>query len=373
MIEARSELCAMLAGDVMLGRGIDQIMEHPSPPALHEPFIRSALDYVRLAERRIGCPLPRHVLPAYVWGDALEVLAGADADVRVVNLETAVTRSEDAERKGINYRMNPANIACLKAARVDCCALANNHVLDWGHAGLLETLASLADAGIATAGAGRDSQQAAAPAILPVPGKGRVLVFALAFPSSGVPLHWAAKSGRPGLSLLRDTSKAAAEYVTSCIAYYRRDGDMVVVSIHWGANWGYDIAGGDRQFAERLIEQAGADVVYGHSSHHPKAIAFHRGKPILFGCGDFINDYEGISGHEAYRPHLVLLYRLRLGLNGVVSTLELLPFRIARFRLERATREETNWLGKRLDRECRRFGARVAATKERLFVEEAWR
>jgi poly-gamma-glutamate capsule biosynthesis protein CapA/YwtB (metallophosphatase superfamily) len=60
-----------------------------------------------------------------------------------------------------------------------------------------------------------------------------------------------------------------------------------------------------RQFAHALIDEAGFDLVHGHSSHHPKAIEVHHGRIILYGCGDFITDYEGIKGYESFRDDLV--------------------------------------------------------------------
>ena len=119
-----------LYGDVMTGRGIDQILPHPSQPQLFEPYVRSALGYVELAEEK-GGPLPRSVDFAYVWGDALRELDRLRPHARIVNLETAVTVAEDAwPGKGIHYRMHPGNVGCLSAAAIDCCVLANNHVLD---------------------------------------------------------------------------------------------------------------------------------------------------------------------------------------------------------------------------------------------------
>lgn len=123
-----------LTGDVMLGRGIDQILPHPSPAILHEPFAKSALLYVSLAEKRNGA-VPRPVPYSYVWGDAIEDLAIRGPDLRIINLETAITKAwTPAPLKGIHYRMNPANLPVLQAAGIDCCVLANNHVLDWGRA-----------------------------------------------------------------------------------------------------------------------------------------------------------------------------------------------------------------------------------------------
>lgn len=153
------DLTLFLCGDVMLGRGIDQILQSPSDPALFEEYARSAIRYVELAEAAHG-RIPRHEPPDYVWGDALPIMTNAQIALRIINLETAVTTSAQHWPKGINYRMHPANVACLQAARVDCCVLANNHVLDWGREGLLETLDTLQRAGIATTGAGRDAAQA---------------------------------------------------------------------------------------------------------------------------------------------------------------------------------------------------------------------
>ena len=113
----------MLAGDVMAGRGIDQIMRYSSSPELHENYVKSALDYVRLAEAANG-PIPRDVPAAYVWGDMPGALGPFRPDMCIVNLETAVTRSAQAWPKGINYRIHPGNIDCLTAARIDCCVLA---------------------------------------------------------------------------------------------------------------------------------------------------------------------------------------------------------------------------------------------------------
>src|SRR4029453_9114800 len=175
----------LLTGDVMIGRGIDQILPHPLDPILYERFVTSAHTYVRLAESRSG-PIPRRVDFAYLWGDALDPMRRAD--VTLVNLETALTRSKKPDPvKGIHYRCHPANVPCLTAAGIDCCSLGNNHVLDWGEEGLLETLATLDGAGVKHSGAGRDREQAEAPAIMALGDGRRLFVYSLGSISSGVP------------------------------------------------------------------------------------------------------------------------------------------------------------------------------------------
>ncbi|MBN3790218.1 CapA family protein, partial [Burkholderia sp. Ac-20353] len=190
---ARPPACArlFLCGDVMTGRGIDQILPHPGDPRLFEPVCGSARDYVRLAEQENG-RLPAHRDDAYPWGDALAELERVRPDARIINLETAVTTSDDRwPGKSVLYRMHPGNVGCLLRAQVDCCVLANNHTLDWGRAGLDETCATLARAGIAMAGAGRDAAQAAAPAIVECAGGARVRVEAFVTASAGALAGWA--------------------------------------------------------------------------------------------------------------------------------------------------------------------------------------
>ena len=132
-----------LCGDVMTGRSIDQVLAHPSEPRIYEPYVRDARGYVELAEK-INEPIAKPISFPYIWGDALTEFERVSPDLRIINLETSVTSSNDYWKgKGINYRTHPRNIPCITAANIDGCSLANNHVMDWGYAGLQETLATL--------------------------------------------------------------------------------------------------------------------------------------------------------------------------------------------------------------------------------------
>ncbi len=361
-----------LCGDVMTGRGIDQILGTPCDPVIHEGYLQSAADYVALAESVNGA-IPRRVAAPYIWGDALAELDRFRPDVRIINLETAVTISDDWLPKGINYRMNPANAGCLSAAAIDCCVLANNHVLDWGVGGLIETLDTLERAGLRTAGAGRNRSAAEAPAVLPVAGKGHVLVFSMGAESSGVPPQWAASTDRPGVDFLPDLSRRSVERLAQRIQAVKRPGDVVVASIHWGANWGYEIAPGESRFAHALIDSAAVDLVHGHSSHHPKGIEVYHEKLVLYGCGDFINDYEGIRGHEEYRGGLGLMYLPTLDAGtGRLLRLELVAMQMERFRSCRAAAADAAWLCAVLDREGRRSGTRARLLPDHR-IELGWK
>jgi poly-gamma-glutamate capsule biosynthesis protein CapA/YwtB (metallophosphatase superfamily) len=346
-----------LCGDVMIGRGIDQILGHPSKPRLYEDYVNSALDYVGIAESRNG-PIPRGVKPSYPWGEALEELDRVQPDLRIINLETSITTSEDAERKGINYRMHPANVACLIAARIHCCVLANNHVLDWGRAGLADTLRVLRDAKIHTAGAGEELAQAQRPAVMDVRNGGRVLVYGIGGPDCGIPPAWGAGERRSGVAAVSDFSKRTVSSVVERIAAAKRPGDIAVVSIHWGSNWGYGVPKEHRAFAHQLLDGGVADVVHGHSSHHPKGIEVYQNKLILYSCGDFLNDYEGIGGYEQFRGDLVLMYFPTLApATGELLRLTIQSFQIRRFQLRRATKRDQEWLRDTLNREGRELGA----------------
>ncbi|RWQ62573.1 CapA family protein [Mesorhizobium sp.] len=357
---ARSSAKLFLCGDVMLGRGIDQILASPGDPHLYERYVKSATTYVELAER-INGPIPRKVDDAYIWGDALSELEREAPDARIINLETSITTSLSLAPKGINYKMNPANIGCLAAARVSCCVLANNHVLDWDEPGLVETLGTLRHAGLAYAGAGLDADEAAAPAAIELAGGGRVLVFGFALETSGVPASWAAGAYKPGIKLLADVSARSLAQIARSVEAIKQPSDLAVASIHWGGNWGYEVPAEERALAHALIDVAGFDVVHGHSSHHPKPIEIHNGRLILYGCGDFLTDYEGITGYETFRGQLALMYLPRLAIpDGTLVSLDLVPFQLAKFRLNRARPEDAAWLAAMLERECSPFGTHVA-------------
>lgn len=357
--EQRGAVRLFLCGDVMLGRGIDQVLQRPCNPALHEDYAKSALDYVALAERARG-PIPRGAPSSYVWGAALGALAKTPVDLRIVNLETSVTRSEDYERKGINYRVSPENADCLRAAHIDCCTLANNHVLDWGAPGLRETLSTLQRLGVKSAGAGRNADEAATPAILPLSGGRRVRVYAFASTTSGTPRRWAADLNRPGVNLLPDLSRVSADRVVDRINHDRAADDIVAVSVHWGPNWGYEIDGEQMTFAHALIDRAGVSVIHGHSSHHSKAIELYNQGLVLYGCGDFINYYEGIAGYEHYRGDLSLMHLVTINPgSGTIVSLDLVPLQMRQFRLVRAAAADVDWLQQTLDRESRSFGTQI--------------
>jgi poly-gamma-glutamate synthesis protein (capsule biosynthesis protein) len=327
--------------------------------------MKDARGYVEIAEKVNG-PIPRSVPPGYIWGDALEELERVAPDLRIINLETSVTKSDDYWKgKEVHYRMHPENIDCITSAKIDVSSLANNHVLDWGYDGLKETLETLRKAKITGVGAGMNVNEAESPAMIEIEGKGRVIVFAFGSPTSGVPLNWAASEKRPGVNLLRNFSDDAFQRIRKRVQEVRQELDIVVVSIHWGSNWGYHVPQEEIDFAHQLIDKAGVDIIHGHSSHHVKGIEVHRDRPILYGCGDFLNDYEGIGGNEYYRDDLGLMYFASMEPStGKLVRLEMTPTQIKYFKVNRPSREDALWLANILNREGKKFGTRVKLNED---------
>ena len=358
-----------LCGDVMTGRGIDQIFPHPSDPILYEPYVKDARRYVEIAEKKNG-PIKKPVNYEYIWGDALEELERVAPDLRIINMETSITKSGDYwKTKQIHYRMNPENMPCLTAAKINYCSIANNHILDWGYSGLKDTLETLKRVNIRYAGAGENLREAETPAVMEVEEKGRVIVFSFGSVSSGVLSSWAASKEKPGVNIFRDLSDKAVQYAKEKVKEVKQKGDILVVSIHWGGNWGYQIPHDQTEFAHRLIDTAGVDLIHGHSSHHVKAVEVYQGKLILYGCGDFLNDYEGIGGYEYYRDDLALMYFASVDPStGKLVHLQMTPTQTRRFRVNRVSSADVEWLKDLLNREGKNFGNRVVRNKDNILT-----
>jgi poly-gamma-glutamate synthesis protein (capsule biosynthesis protein) len=358
------EVTLFLCGDVMGGRGVDQVLPRPGDPTLREQYVDDARTYVELAEQVNG-PVPAPVDYAWPWGAALDLLDDARPDIRVINLETSITRSDEfAPGKAVNYRMSPGNVPFVSAVRPSVCVLANNHVLDFGRRGLTETLDSLAAAGLPSAGAGEDERAARQPCALPLAAGGRVLVFSVGFGTSGIPPSWAARPDRSGVAYFDEPTGKAADLVVQQVSAGRESGDLVVVSVHWGPNWGYSVGHGERRFAHRLVE-GGVDLVHGHSSHHPRPIEVHHDRLVLYGCGDLVNDYEGISGHGQFRSDLRPLYLATLDRgSGALVRLRLAVLSAWRLSLRPAAPEDVAWLATTLDRVSSGLSTRVVVDRD---------
>ena len=224
----------------------------------------------------------------------------------------------------------------------------------------MQTLAALERLKIKAVGAGRNATEAAAPAALDLASKARILVFSFGAVTSGIPRSWAATPDYPGVNLLTRLSKADALRAAEHILSVERPGDLAVVSLHWGSNWGYKIPAEQQLFARTLIDSANVSIVHGHSSHHAKAIEVYHKRLILYGCGDFLNDYEGIRRYEEYRGDLALMYFADIEpATGNLAALEIIPLQIRNFQLNRPSSQDVEWMQQTLRRECLRFGTGI--------------
>lgn len=362
-----TSITLFLCGDVMTGRGVDQILPHSVDPLLYEGYVKDARSYVQLAEEKNG-EIEQPVDYEYIWGDALEIWKKVDPDFRIINLETSITtHPEPWPAKGVNYRMHPENVKVLTAAGIDFCSLANNHTMDWREEGLHETTQSLNNAGIAHAGAGKTLEEARNPQILKKD-YARVIILSYGSKTSGIPGSWAATHDRAGVNMLPDFSDETIEMIGNQVKSVKQEDDFVVFSIHWGGNWGYDIPVRQQEFAHQLIDKAGVDIIHGHSSHHAKGIEIYKNRLIIYGAGDFINDYEGISGHDQYRDDLTLMYFPTLDPEtGKLLSLKLAPLQIKKMRLNHVSEKDRQWLFSMLNREGQELGTHVTINEDGFF------
>ena len=168
--------------------------------------------------------------------------------------------------------------------------------------------------------------------------------------------------------MLKDLSDETVHHIGERVQEFKEKEDIVLVSIHWGGNWGYAIPTEQIDFAHKLIDEAGVDILHAHSSHHVKGIEIYKGKPVLYGCGDFLNDYEGIRSHEEYRNDLSLMYFVCIDPGtGKLVSLRMIPTQVRKFKVNLAKRADAEWLLDVLNRESKRFGTRIKLDEDNSF------
>jgi poly-gamma-glutamate capsule biosynthesis protein CapA/YwtB (metallophosphatase superfamily) len=243
----------LLIGDVMLGRLVNEKLKSQSPQ--------------------------------FPWGDTLPVFKEADA--RICNLECVLADNGLPAQKMFTFRSDANNVAVLRAAGIDAVSLANNHTLDYGREALAETWALLEQESIRYAGAGPNLLAAQDPAVLDVES---MKIGMLSITDTNEP-GWGAGKDYSGVwHVPVDTYDLRAQDLIEKIKQSKAAVDLLIVSLHWGSNWGYVPEKGHRAFAHALIN-AGTDIVFGHSCHVFRGIEVYKNKPIIYSAGDFIDDY----------------------------------------------------------------------------------
>jgi len=282
--------------------------------------------------------------PESIYGDLLPVLRGAD--LRLVNCECALTSAGKAVWKsGAVFKGEPTDVAGLAAVPFDVACLANNHVLDYGVAGLRETLRVLARAGLRTVGAGLTDAQALAPLSQRVNGQSIHIVNV----SEGEDLT--ASTGGPGV-FGWDIALAAAQ-----ARALKKLGGVVLVIAHCGLEYvpfppPYVVA------AFRSLIEAGADCVIGHHPHVPQGIEWWCGRPIIYSLGNFVF-YQPTTLHHRKTGFCVSL-RCE---GGRISTLQLHPYRITDSGLRRLDPKEAQAFGRDLTRLSHPFSTAAGSAR----------
>jgi poly-gamma-glutamate capsule biosynthesis protein CapA/YwtB (metallophosphatase superfamily) len=297
------------------------------------------------------------------WGDMLSEFQAAD--LRLINLECALTSRTERwtgdPYKPFFFRSEPKNVETLRVAGIDFACLSNNHICDFGTEGLLDTVHTLDSAGIKHSGAGRDLSDARMPAHLTFDGY-RVTVFAY----SDHPVAWKASQGQPGLNLIRPdvTLKEEFQGIENAIKNVRDECDFLVFTIHWGPNMRMRPTEAFKEFAHAVID-CGADVFWGHSAHVVQGVELYNGKPILYDTGDFLDDY---AVDYDLRNDLTALFLLGVSPPKVTS-LDLIPSRIRKFQVNRASGADREWFARRVSQLCGEMGTIAIDHGDRISIE----
>ena len=298
--------------------------------------------------------------PAWFWGTTLPVLQRADAVF--ANLECAITASQATWArypKVFHFRAEPAAVAVLQAAGIDCVSLANNHVLDFEVEGLKDTLDQLDRGGIRHAGAGLDLAAARAPVLLAAGG----LKIGLLSVTDNEP-GFAAAENSPGTFYGRlGEDEAIAAQLESLAAALRRDGaDLVVLAAHWGPNMVTEPPPHFQAFARRLVDGGAVDLFWGHSAHVFQGVEPRRGGLILYDTGDFLDDY---AVDPWLRNDWSFIFQVDLA-ERRIARLTLIPVVLTLAQVNLAEGADAAEICARMQAAAARLGTRLSPTAEGL-------
>lgn len=302
----------LFVGDVMLGRLVNQILKR-------EP-------------------------PEYPWGDTLTVLR--QADCRICNLECVVSdrgRPWGLTPKAFHFRSDAKNVSVLTAVGITAVSVANNHTLDFEYDAMFEMLRILDRAGIRHAGAGENLGRASQPALLEI-SDARIGLVAFTDNEPG----WEATDLSPGVFYVPiDLRDARAAKLLETVRNTKGEVDLLILSAHWGGNWGYSPPSSHRAFARALID-AGADIIFGHSCHVVRGVEIYQGRPILYSCGNFIDDY---AVDEIERNDRSLIFMLETEA-GTLTRIRLYPTVIRRYQARMAAGAESEEIAAKMRQLC---------------------
>jgi poly-gamma-glutamate synthesis protein (capsule biosynthesis protein) len=283
------------------------------------------------------------------------------ADLTIVNLECAITNRAavwEGAPKAFYFGASVSAAESLADAGVDLVSLANNHSLDFGRPGLLDTLDVLRERGVAAAGAGRTLDEALAPAVV----ERRGVRFGMAAFCDHQE-DCAAQGDVPGIAFLDlcDEHSAVKRFQESLDRMRELGVDWPILSLHWGPNMVWRPSPRFVRLARAAIDM-GYAALFGHSAHVFHGIELYKGRPIFYSTGDLVDDYAVDS---EFRNDEQLLSAVSLG-RLVVREIAAYPVIIDACRTEFATGPRFERIAERAERLSGEMGTSFTREGNRL-------
>lgn len=246
-------------------------------PSVSTTAVTASVTLAAVGDIRLDGPVGRLIERYGPKSPVAGVAEALDADIVFGNLECAVTKRGEKRAKTWNFRAPPKNLAALDKAGFDILNLANNHSMDYGTEGFLDTLAAVKKNGFLYIGGGKNLAEAEK---LRIVEEGGLKIGFLGFTSTFPKEAWARKN-RPGVNY------SDFDRFPAVIRAAREKCDVLVVSFHGGTELAEEPNDIQKAFGRMAVE-AGADLVLGHHPHVLQAVEVYKGKPILYSLGNFL-------------------------------------------------------------------------------------
>lgn len=295
--------------------------------------------------------------PEYTWGDVLPIFK--KADIRICNLECVISDVGEPwslTPKVFHFRSDSKNIKVLKIANIDLVSLANNHSLDYGYSAMFDMLENLKRNNILYSGVGKNLKEASQPAILELLNK---KIGFISFTDNEP--NWSAEEDKPGIFYveLKENGKNL-DYLLNLIKETKKIVNYLIISAHWGPNWGYEPLNEHIYFAHKFIDY-GADLIFGHSPHIFRGVETYKNKFIIYSAGDFVDDYA-VDEIERNDESFVFIWDIE---NQV---LELYPTIIQNFQARLAKKVEKERIMDKMIFLCEKFKTNIRKYEDKLVI-----